>query len=118
MRQTIGPICANAQTRAFLLDVMREVVSVGRAHGVNLDEGFAEDRLTFCDGLPAEVTSSLHTDFEQGRRLGLAWLSGSVVKLGGMVGIQTPLNRAVNDILALRAQGKGRTKIMDGLDKE
>jgi 2-dehydropantoate 2-reductase len=106
MRQTIGPICGNAQTRAFLLDVLREVVSVGRAHGVNLDEAFAEDRLAFCDHLPAEVTSSMHTDFEQGRRLELSWLSGSVVKLGGMVGVQTPLNRAVNDILALHEEGK------------
>ena len=106
MRQTVGPICANVQTRAFLLDLMREVVSVGRAHGVNLDEDFADSRLAFCDGFPAEATSSMHTDLEQGRRLELAWLSGSVVKLGEMVSLQTPLNRAVSDILALHAQGK------------
>jgi 2-dehydropantoate 2-reductase len=106
MRQTIGPICANAQTRAFLLDVMREVVAVGRAQGINLDDDFAENRLAFCDGLPAEMTSSMHTDLNQGRPLEVAWLSGSVAKLGRTSGIPTPLNRAVNDILALQAQGK------------
>ncbi len=106
MGHSIGPICANAQTREFLLDLMREVVSVGRPQGVNIDEQLAEEKLAFCDGLPAEMTSSMHTDFERGRRLELAWLSGSVVKLGSMLGVQTPLNRAVSDILALHAQGK------------
>jgi 2-dehydropantoate 2-reductase len=105
MRQTIGPVCSNAQTRAFLRDVMREVVVVGRAHGVKLDEDFAEDRLAFCEGLPAEMTSSMHSDLNQGRPLEVAWLSGSVVELGRMMGIPTPLNRAVSDILALQAQG-------------
>ncbi|MBA3544654.1 MAG: 2-dehydropantoate 2-reductase, partial [Chthoniobacterales bacterium] len=33
MRSTLGPIRANPRTRAFLLEVMREVVAVGRAHG-------------------------------------------------------------------------------------
>ena len=37
MRATIGPIRSNQQTRPFLLDVMREVVQVGRAKGVALD---------------------------------------------------------------------------------
>lgn len=106
MRNTIGPIRANQKTRAFLLDLMREVVAVGRAHGVHLDQDFAENRLTFCDGLPAEMTSSMHTDLEQGRRLEVEWLSGSVVQLGKAVGLLTPLNRAITDILALHAPGK------------
>jgi 2-dehydropantoate 2-reductase len=38
MRKPIGPIREKPQTRAFLLDVMREVVAVGRAHGVDLAE--------------------------------------------------------------------------------
>lgn len=106
MRQTIGPICANPRTRAFLLAVMREVVAVGRAHGVPLDEDFAETRLAFCDGLSPAMTSSMHTDREQGKRLELEWLSGSVVELGEALGVPTPLNRAVRDILGLHAQGR------------
>lgn len=106
VRNTIGPIRANQKTRAFLLEVMREVVAVGRAHGVHLDECFAENRLTFCDGLPPQMTSSMNNDLEQGKRLEVEWLSGSVVELGKAAGIQTPLNSAVTDILALYAQGK------------
>jgi 2-dehydropantoate 2-reductase len=106
MRATIGPIRANPQTRTFLLDVMREVVDVGRGHGVLLDEDYAEKRLAFCDTLPAEMPSSMQVDRQLGRRLEVAWLSGDVVALGKQVGVPAPLNRAVSDILALDAPGR------------
>jgi 2-dehydropantoate 2-reductase len=106
MRKTIGPIRSTPQTRAFLLDVMREVVAVGRAHGVRLAEDNAEKRLDFCDGLPADMDSSMHADLERGNRLEVEWLSGAVVELGKAAGVQTPMNRAVYDILALHARGK------------
>jgi 2-dehydropantoate 2-reductase len=62
-----------------------------------------------CDALPPDMTSSMHNDLKQGNRLEVPWLSGSVVELGKSVGIATPLNRAVRDILALHAQGtRGR----------
>ena len=108
MRVPIGPIRANPQTRAFLFDIMREVVAVGRAHGVALAADYAEQRLTFCDGLPADMTSSMHHDLDEGKPLELAWLSGGVVELGKAAGVPTPANRAVNDILVLHAQGRGR----------
>lgn len=105
MRSTIGPVRDNPQTRAFLADVMKETVAVGRAHGVNLPEDYAEQRLTFVDTLPAGMTSSMHHDLERGNRLEVAWLSGGVVQLGRVVGVPTPANRAVWDVLALHTGG-------------
>jgi 2-dehydropantoate 2-reductase len=106
MRSTLGPIRSNPQTRAFLLDVMREVVAVGRALGVALDADFAEQRLKFADTLPVDMTSSMHHDLERGNRLEVEWLSGGVVTLGRKAGVPTPCNRAIRDVLALQAQGK------------
>jgi len=106
MRKTVGPIRGNARTRGFLLQLMREVVAVGRAHGVALPEDYAEGRLAFADGLPADMTSSMHHDLERGNRLEVEWLSGGVVQLGEARGVPTPANRAVCDILALHAGGK------------
>jgi 2-dehydropantoate 2-reductase len=106
MRCTLGPIVRNPTTRAFLLDVMREVVAVGRAHGVRLPADFAETRLAFCDGLPPEMNSSMHADLDNGNRLEVDWLSGAVVELGKAVNVPTPMNRAARDILTLYAQGK------------
>lgn len=106
MRSTIGPIRSNARSRAFLYELLHETVAVGRAHGVRLPEGYANDRLAFLDAVPPEMTSSMHHDLERGNRLEVAWLSGGVVQLGEAVGVPTPANRAVWDILAIHADGR------------
>jgi len=109
MRRPIGPIRAHPQTRAFLLEIMREAVKVGRAHGVALPEDYAEQRLAFCDSLPEDMTSSMHHDLERGNPLEVQWLSGGVAQLGEKAGIPTPANRAVWDILTLHAGGRSGT---------
>jgi 2-dehydropantoate 2-reductase len=105
MRSTIGPIRENPQTRQFLLDLMREVVAVGRAHGVDLPADYAEQQLALADRVAPDMTSSMHHDLERGNRLEVRWLAGAVVELGCARNIATPLNRAVADILALREGG-------------
>ena len=111
MRATLGPIRSNAQTRAFLLQIMNEVVTVGRAHGVALAEDFAQNRLAFADSLPADMTSSMHHDLNAGNRLEVNWLSGGVVKLGAEKGIATPASAAVCDMLALFADGSKKVAL-------
>ena len=104
-RKTIGPIRENLQTRAFLLDLMKETVDVGRALGVDLPADYAEQRLQFADSVAYDMTSSLYHDLERGNPLEVEWLSGGVVQLGETVGVPTPMNRAVWDMLALHAKG-------------
>lgn len=105
MRHTIGPIRSHPLTREFLIDLAREVVAVGRAHGVNLPADYAEQRIAFFDGWPPEMTASMHHDLNAGKQLELRWLSGGVVELGAKVGVPTPMNRAVRDILTLHVDG-------------
>ncbi len=105
IRKSIGPIRENAQTRAFLLDVMREVVAVARGQGIDLPSDYAEQRLVLADDVAHDMTSSMHHDLERGNRLEVRWLSGGVVELGAAVGVPTPLNRAIADILALHSVG-------------
>ncbi|HEY2620580.1 MAG TPA: 2-dehydropantoate 2-reductase [Acetobacteraceae bacterium] len=105
MRSTIGPIRANPRTRAFLFDITREVVAVGRTLGIGLPEDFAEQRMAMVEALPPQMTASMQGDLARGNRLELPWLSGAVVELGRQAGVPTPLNRAVTDILALYVDG-------------
>lgn len=100
VRQPVGVVRANTRTRALLRDVMAEVVAVGRASGVDLADGFVDERLAFIDTLPADMAASMHHDLMRGRRLELPWLSGGVVSLGERLGVATPRNRTVADILA------------------
>ena len=106
IRSTIGPIRSNPQTRAFFLDLMREVVAVAHASGVNLPADYAEQRLKLADDVDPGMTSSMHHDLQAGTRLELRWLSGGVAELGARLGVPTPLHRAVFDILTLHAQGR------------
>ncbi len=107
IRLPLGPIRNHPQTRQFLLDLMRETAAVGRAQSVALPQDYAEQRLAFIDGLPADMTSSMHHDLERGQPLELRWLSGGVVEMGAALGVSTPANRSVYDILVLHADGRG-----------
>jgi 2-dehydropantoate 2-reductase len=104
-RTPIGPIRSNPRSRAFLHDVMDEVVRVARAQGVPLPADYADDRLAFVDQVSAGMTSSMCNDLERGNRLEVAWLSGDVVERGAALGVPTPCNRAVMDILSVHADG-------------
>jgi 2-dehydropantoate 2-reductase len=109
-RHSIGPIRSNPLTREFLIDLAREVVAVGRAHGVNLPADYAEQRIPFFDAWPPDMTTSMHHDIQNGRPLEVQWLAGGVVELGKKVGVPTPMNRAVRDILILHAAGRADAK--------
>src|ERR1700751_2769260 len=65
IRLPIGPIRKDPRTRRFLLDIMREVVAVGRGQGVALSAEYAEDLLTFYDGLPAALRASRYHDMDR-----------------------------------------------------
>ncbi|HKN95894.1 MAG TPA: 2-dehydropantoate 2-reductase [Pseudonocardiaceae bacterium] len=105
VRTSIGPIRTNPRARAFLYDVMDEVVRVARAQGVPLPADYAADRLAFTDQVSPDMTSSMRHDLERGNRLEVAWLSGDVVERGAALGVPTPCNRAITDILAVHSEG-------------
>jgi 2-dehydropantoate 2-reductase len=108
-RSAIGPIRSHPRSRAFLHDVMAEVVQVGRAQGVPLPASYADQRLAFIDQMPATGTTSMYRDLEQGNRLEVPWLSGDVVERGARLGVATPCNRAINDILSIYSEGRAAT---------
>jgi 2-dehydropantoate 2-reductase len=104
-RSAIGPIRSHPRSRAFLHDAMAEVVQVARAQGVPLRADYADDRIAFADQMDASATSSMYRDLEQGNRLEVDWLSGDVVERGTRLGVATPRNRAISDILSIYSGG-------------
>ena len=106
MRVPLGPIRKNPRTRQFALDLMHEAVAVGRAQGVALPEDFVAQRIPFFEGLPDTMTSSMRHDLQRGQRLEVQWLSGGIADMGAKLGVPTPANRAVYDILVLHADGR------------
>jgi 2-dehydropantoate 2-reductase len=101
MRMPLGPVLADADTRAFFVDLMQETVAVGRASGVPIAADFVKDRLKFADASPPGFKASLLHDLEAGRRIELDWLAGKVAELGRLLSVPTPANRAVYAALKL-----------------
>ena len=85
----------------------RQISVSALEHAAVLDAAAASaaQRLDFCDGLIPTMTSSMHHDLQRGSRLELRWLGGDVVARGERLGIATPNNRAVLDILSVHADG-------------
>lgn len=105
-RMPIGPIRADADTRALMQQVMEEVVTIGKARGVKFDEGLVTDQMSKVDTYPATMVASMCGDLRRGNRLELPWLSGMVAKFGRELGIPTPANQFVYAALKLHANGR------------
>jgi 2-dehydropantoate 2-reductase len=92
-RQPIGVVRSLPETRNLLLCAMEEVVKVGRARGVNLDENTADRIMTaVVDRAPEGTIPSMQKDIIEGRRSELEAQTGAVVRLGRQQGIPTPVN--------------------------
>lgn len=106
MRLPIGPIRADAETLAFCLTIMREVIAVAQAKGIPLPTEFIHEGEKFLQAAPEGMKASMTHDLERGNRMELDWLSGKVVELGREVGVPTPANAAVYAMLKLHRLGR------------
>jgi 2-dehydropantoate 2-reductase len=108
-RLPMGPILADPDTRAMFRDIMRETLTVGKASGVALDDGYVDERLAFADkNTPATMKASMANDLERGNRLELDWLAGQVSQLGKRYNVPTPVNDIIYAALKLHRMGASR----------
>ena len=91
-RTPVGPIRATPLGVLMLERAIREVVTVGRAHGVKLADDEVERIFKFCESLPPGIKPSLLLDVEAGRRTEIDDMSGAVSRIGRQVGIETPVH--------------------------
>ena len=82
-------------TRALLHDAIREVVAVARLAGVNVAPDLAESTIAFFDSLPPHMMASMQRDILDGRPSELDSMVGIVQRMGGQVGAETPVFRAL-----------------------
>ncbi|HEY0224117.1 MAG TPA: 2-dehydropantoate 2-reductase [Pseudolabrys sp.] len=106
-RMPMGPILADPDTRALFRNIMSETLAVGRAAGVALDAGYADERVAFADrNVTPTMKASMANDLDRGNRLELDWLAGQVCKLGRQYGVATPVNDTIYAALKLHRSGK------------
>jgi 2-dehydropantoate 2-reductase len=104
-RLPIGPLWADEHCRAMFLEAVLEVTRVARAHGVTLPEDPRPRILEYVGKLPPSTRSSLLIDLQQGKRIEVEALQGSVVRRGARVGVPTPIMAALYAVLRPHASG-------------
>ena len=93
-RLPIGTVLADPVTRALFRGTSEEVEAIARAIGIGLPDDCVEQALATASAVEPWGRGSLYGDLAGGRRLELEGLNGEVVRRGGELGIETPLNFA------------------------
>ena len=83
------------------LKLINEVVQLAQAEGVIFENDIIETTIKHLERLPYGTTSSMHSDFTNGRRTELETLTGIVIELGKKMGIETPEYERIYTILKL-----------------
>jgi 2-dehydropantoate 2-reductase len=94
-RLPIGATYANADTLAFMRQLLDENIAVANASGQDFGPDDAEEIVQLFASQPGDMKSSMLIDLENGKPLELPWLSGRVYQLGKELSVATPANAAV-----------------------
>jgi 2-dehydropantoate 2-reductase len=103
--QSLDKILADTDTRAMLLNLMREVIAVAHAKGVTLPANFFDEQVKFAEGAQPGFKASMAHDLERGNRLELDWLTGTVVKLGRELKVPSPTSDTIYAVLKPHRMG-------------
>lgn len=107
-RLPIGEYRAVSETRAMMISLMEEIVSVALAQKVNLDKDIIRKSLDFIDNAAPQIKASMQLDVDAGRRSELESMVGVIVRKGRELGIPTPTAGMVYAVLLpldLKARG-------------
>jgi len=82
-----------------------EIIQVAASRGVTVNRN-PDSLVRELQGLPAQTRASLLVDLEQGRRLEVEALMGSVVRRGQAAGVPTPVMATFHGLLSPYANGR------------
>lgn len=87
--------------RALYRRTVAETAEVARAHGAKLPDDVVEATLGFLAGQDPSSTTSFQRDITSGRRSEFAAQVGAIPALGDAVGVDTPVNDVIAEVLGL-----------------
>ena len=92
------------EVRTLMAMLMDEILAVGRAEGVDINEDDRDEIIEMLVNFPPDKKMSMLQDFEAGRPIEIDEYAGEVVRLGRKHGIPTPANEIL--YLAIIAREK------------
>ncbi|MCD8037216.1 MAG: 2-dehydropantoate 2-reductase [Clostridiales bacterium] len=85
-----GAIHQDGEIREFYKSLVREIIEVGKAMGVNMSATLFEEDMDSIDGFGGDIKTSLQRDLEAGKSSEIDTLIFDIVRLGKQYGIPTP----------------------------
>jgi 2-dehydropantoate 2-reductase len=101
VRQPLGVILADHESRRLLRTVMEETRAVAEAKGIFFVSDPVELGMAMAERFPVGAKSSMLRDLERGGQLEVEALNGAVVREGRSTGVPTPANQAIYAALRL-----------------
>jgi 2-dehydropantoate 2-reductase len=108
-RSTYGEIRELKETRSLMIALFQEIYELSHRIGIAVEQEFIEKTVSFIDTFPYDSTSSLTRDVWEGKPSEIEYQNGTVVRLGEIYGVKTPVNRFVYECILpmeLRARKK------------
>ena len=94
-RASIDVVRALPETRALLVQAMKEVQAVAVGSGVPITDDGVTEALARIDAMPAGATTSMHRDLLEGRPSELEEQTGAVVRRGRSAGVACPVHEVL-----------------------
>jgi 2-dehydropantoate 2-reductase len=113
MRAPYGTFQISPEAQALMETLMREVIVLAEAEGVDLGEQDIRAWYDFMNGLSPEGKTSMLQDVEAGRKTEVEMFAGKVVELGAKRGIATPVNETLLHIIHVLEEQAGTRRTMD-----
>jgi 2-dehydropantoate 2-reductase len=103
---TADRLIADAAVKEYMVAIMREVLAIGRAVGVDADID-PEARIDMARHLGRFKTSMLQ-DLEAGKSLEVDGLLSGTLEVARKAGVDAPFTRSLSGLIRLRAQSTGQ----------
>lgn len=107
-RASLGGMLASPYIKKMMLQTAEEIFAIAKAKGVNLPKDSISNQFETIESLPYETTASLQRDIMEGKPSELEAQNGTIVRLGKVFGIPTPVNSFIYNCL-LPQEKKART---------
>ena len=103
---TADQLIQNEEVKAYMVEIMREVLAIGRAVGVdaNIDP---EARIDMARAL-GRFKTSMHQDLEAGKALEIDGLLAGTLEIARKAGVRAPFTESLFGLIRARAQSTGQ----------
>jgi 2-dehydropantoate 2-reductase len=103
---TADQLIQNREVKAYMVEIMREVLAIGRAVGVDADID-PEARIDMASAL-GRFKTSMHQDLEAGKPLEIDGLLAGTLEIARKAGVRAPFTESLFGLIRARAQSTGQ----------